>query len=475
MLNSGIRRGLTAAGLVLFLATGCRVDTQERETPAQLVSVSVQPDVPSLAPGTSLQLDVIGMYDNGATRSVTASATWQSSDPSIASVDESGFVTAGNPGSAILTATVGSVSASTTVTSSPVVSIALSPGDPTIASGTAVEFTATGSLLNGAAQNLTAFVAWESSNTAVATVTGSGQANALPSITGSTVITASFGTITGSTTLTSAAVTSIAVTPLTAGIALGTSQQFTATAGLAGGFTQDLTASVLWNSSIPTVAVIGSTTASPGLAVSVSPGTTAISASFSGVTSNDAALTVQPAVLVSLSVTPASSSLAVGTVQQFTATGAFSDGTTQDVTESATWTTSASQVVSVSSAAGTKGLVTALAPGTAAVSASFSGVTSNAAAITVTAAALVSISVTPSNPTVVVGFGVQFFATGAFSDNTTQDLTNAVTWSSSSGIALISDATGSKGQAATSGTGTVTITASFGGVSGSTTLTIAPF
>jgi hypothetical protein len=162
-------------------------------------------------------------------------------------------------------------------------------------------------------------------------------------------------------------------------------------------------------------------------------------------------------------------------VQQFTATGAFSDGTTQDVTESATWTTSASQVVTVSSAAGTKGLVTALAPGTAAVSASFSGVTSNAAAITVTAAALVSISVTPSNPTVVVGFGVQFFATGAFSDNTTQDLTNAVTWSSSSGIALISDATGSKGQAATSGTGTVTITASFGGVSGSTTLTIAPF
>jgi hypothetical protein len=166
----------------------------------------------------------------------------------------------------------------------------------------------------------------------------------------------------------------------------------------------------------------------------------------------------------------------VGQSQQFTATGTFSDGTTQDVTASATWTSSNAQVLSVSNAAETKGLASALATGTATVSASFSGITSNSTAVTVTSSALVSISVSPSNQTVsVTAGGVQFTATGTFSDGTTQSLTSAVIWSASSGLASISNATGSKGQATITGAGTVTITATFGSVSGGTTLTITPF
>lgn len=44
---------------------------------------------------------------------------------------------------------------------------------------------------------------------------------------------------------------------------------------------------------------------------------------------------------------------------------------------------------------------------------------------------LVSIAVTPDNPSIVVGATQQFTATGTYSDNTTQDLTASVTWSSS--------------------------------------------
>jgi uncharacterized repeat protein (TIGR01451 family) len=50
---------------------------------------------------------------------------------------------------------------------------------------------------------------------------------------------------------------------------------------------------------------------------------------------------------------------------------------------------------------------------------------------TIVALTLVSIAVTPANPTVVVGQTQQFTATGTFSDNSKQDLTASVTWASS--------------------------------------------
>ena len=49
-----------------------------------------------------------------------------------------------------------------------------------------------------------------------------------------------------------------------------------------------------------------------------------------------------------------------------------------------------------------------------------------------TSSTLVSIAVTPANPRIALGTTQQFIATGAFSDNTTQDLTASAAWSSSS-------------------------------------------
>ena len=55
------------------------------------------------------------------------------------------------------------------------------------------------------------------------------------------------------------------------------------------------------------------------------------------------------------------------------------------------------------------------------------GVTSSDAALK----KLVSIAVTPMNPSIVIGTTAQFTATGTYSDNSTRDLTTSVTWSSS--------------------------------------------
>src|SRR6185312_9977836 len=69
-------------------------------------------------------------------------------------------------------------------------------------------------------------------------------------------------------------------------------------------------------------------------------------------------------------------------------------------------------------------------------------------------ATLVSISLSPSAPSIQTGGTQQFTATGAFSDNTTENLTSTATWSSSSpSVATISSAGIATGVAA----GTTTI------------------
>ena len=48
-----------------------------------------------------------------------------------------------------------------------------------------------------------------------------------------------------------------------------------------------------------------------------------------------------------------------------------------------------------------------------------------------TSAGLVSIAVTPANPSIALGTNQQFTATGTYTDGSTLNLTGSVTWSSS--------------------------------------------
>lgn len=95
----------------------------------------------------------------------------------------------------------------------------------------------------------------------------------------------------------------------------------------------------------------------------------------------------------------------------------------------------------------------------------------SAPATATTPASLASITVSPANPVVTKGGTQQFSATGSYSDGSTHDLTDSVAWTSSnSGVATISNT----GLASSIGSGSVTIQAAWGGVSGSAILTVTP-
>ena len=83
-----------------------------------------------------------------------------------------------------------------------------------------------------------------------------------------------------------------------------------------------------------------------------------------GSTSNTSLGPVQATpMLVSINVTPMSPGVALGSTQQFSASGTFTDSSTRDLTGSLTWNSSAPEVVSISNTLGSVGLGTAVSLG----------------------------------------------------------------------------------------------------------------
>jgi 6-phosphogluconolactonase (cycloisomerase 2 family) len=166
-----------------------------------------------------------------------------------------------------------------------------------------------------------------------------------------------------------------------------------------------------------------------------------------------------------------------GTTLQFIATGTFSNGSTQNVTSFVSWSSSNPVSATISNSPGTQGLAVGLKGGSSDVCLSYAatGVTISACVTATIVPLPQSIAVTPANPSVPKGETQQFTATGTYDDGSTQDLTTSVNWSSSnSAIATIGTQAGNSSLAQAIGLGTSTITATYGSISGSTSMTVTP-
>jgi Big-like domain-containing protein len=223
-----------------------------------------------------------------------------------------------------------------------------------------------------------------------------------------------------------------------------------------------MTSVVTWSSSLTNAATISST----GMATGQGAGTTTISATY-GAVSASTNLSVSAASLVSLAITPATDAIPPGVSQQFLATGTYSDGTVQKVTSMARWASSNAGAATVGNGA-TSGLVAGVSAGWTRISALLNSVIASAV-VNVNNATLVSLSISPANPSLSLGTNQQLTATGTFSDGSSQDLTAWVAWNSSNGRVCVVN---SSGYATTSGSGTASITASFGSVYATTVVTV---
>lgn len=339
-------------------------------------------------------------------------------------------------------------------------SIEVAPSSPSVPLGLSQQFTAIGHYRDGSSADLTASVAWASSNANVVAISGSGFA--LSRATGSATISASLSGVSGFGTVivTQAVLDSIVITPANPDMLPGTLQQFTATGLFSDQSARNITASVTWSSSNSSVASING----GGLVTAVALGSLMVFASSNSISASTT-VNVQPAVLSSITVHPASEKIAQLTSQQFQAIGTYTDGTTHNMTGKVSWTSSNTTVANIAG----NGLASALAPGSTSITASLDSISASTT-LEVTNATLVSISIRPSGRTIAPVTKLSFNATGLFSDNTTQVITRDCTWTSDNqAVATI----GLRGTATAVGPGTANISASLNGVVSSVPLYVS--
>jgi len=253
----------------------------------------------------------------------------------------------------------------------------------------------------------------------------------------------------------------IVVNPPNPSLLKGNVLQMTATGIANDGTKSDITNTVAWNSTQPGVAAITVT----GTLTAAGVGSSQATAQLKGVTGSTS-ITVGPAALLSIVVTPDQSSLPIGESKQLTATGTFTDGTVQDLTQSATWVSSGDAIAGVNAT----GATVANGVGTATINASYSNLT-GAALVTVTPAAALSLNIVPSSVSMPLGGSRQLQAIATFSDGSTQDMTGLVQWNSSQpNIVNIN----SGGLLVAQQTGTSTISATGNSLSASADASVTP-
>ena len=459
---------------IIFIISGC--GSHSAPPPLTLSLIAISPGTDSLSCGATQQFKATATYNNGTTADVTAQAAWSSSNAAVATINASGILNAVAAGTATIVASLNDKSGSSSLTVTPPVpvktltSIAITPANASFVVGGTQQFTATGSYNDGSTADVTSTASWSITNTAIGTINPAGLAAGVAA--GSDSVTATLQGVTGTATFTvTTAVTtptlvSISLTPATASIAIGATQQFTATGTYSDGRTANITSTATWSITNTATAIINAT----GLATGVAAGTTNITATLSGITGSSVLTVTTPVIpptLVSITLTPASASIATGATQQFTATGAYSDGSTANVSSTTAWSVGNATVATIS---GT-GLATAASAGSTTIAASLNGM-SGTATLTVTAAAksIASIAVSPANATFAAGAGQQFIATATYTDATTGDITSTVAWSTGN-PAVATIAVG--GLATGVSSGSTSVTAAQSGISATTSFTVS--
>jgi spore coat protein A, manganese oxidase len=183
------------------------------------------------------------------------------------------------------------------------------------------------------------------------------------------------------------------------------------------------------------------------------------------------------AALTSITLTPANPYLAAGAKLQMTATGTFSDNSTRDITAQVTFTSMKTEVATIDGG----GLLTAVMEGITTIKALDPGTGKSAFAdVSVGPAVIVSLAVQPVNEAsypfriplttidpstgLPVPFTFSFKAWGTYSDGSTADVTNQVTWSTGNpAIMTISNVVATQGVGSAVSNGTTRLSAAYDG------------
>ncbi|PKH54905.1 hypothetical protein CXF83_07945 [Shewanella sp. Choline-02u-19] len=469
-----------AQGSALLTASfdGQSVTTRVTVTAAVLESLSLSPPQVSVPAGTTQQYQVFGVFTDGTNHDLTTFASYQSSEPHVASIDSSALASAHIKSENLVTITASYIgmqaTASLSVSDGVLEFITVIPAKQNISVGHKGQLQAFAFYTDGLSNDVSQQAAWSVENGDIASVDNTNEnAGVVLGISeGVDTVTASFkGEIaTNITTVTAAVLESVSITPVSKTVAAGLTQQYRLFALFSDRTSREVTNISDWLSGDPVAATIDP----QGLATTYQEWQTVITGTYQGLSAS-ASLTITDATPSRLQVTPVNPSKPLGTVSQFVATVYYTDGYAANVTQSATWTSSNTDIVQITASGASGGTASADKVGVSEITATIDGLSAKTNA-RVTAAVLSNIYINPVISSTDIGDRINYQAICKFSDGSFHNLPSNGLWQSSNIDVATIQVTGVTNALATAiGEGTTIITARVGDiVSNEAVLNVTP-
>jgi uncharacterized protein YjdB len=361
----------TTPALAARGATAIRLRYNAADAPAAI----------SLSTGNTAQLsadalDAAGVVIAGRT------ITWTSASSAIATVSTTGLVTAVASGAAEISASMGTGNA--IVRKSTIVNVAapapasvlVAPASASIDAGSTQQLTATVRDANGTTISPSPTLTWQSSNTAIASVSSVGLVTAV-SVGSATITARTANNVAGTATISVLpAPATVVLAPAAPSLIVGSTQTLTPTVRDVTGAVIVPTPALTWSSSASTIATVTTS----GLVTAVAPGTTVITARTAGGITGTASVTVAAATFT-VTLAPTTMLIGVDFSQSLAATVRDAFGAVVVPAPALTWQSGNNTIASVSAS----GVVTGLSIGQTTITARTASGAVGSAAVTVAA------------------------------------------------------------------------------------------
>lgn len=343
----------------------CRIQVEDRI----LVSIDLLPDSAALAVGETLQLMVLGVFNDGSQDDLTGSfrgTAYGSSAPAVVMVSPDGVLTALSAGEAEITAASSGLTDSSPVevTGPELISIEVEPDRLQLCAGETASLAVWANYSDGSRRDVTGDATYLPPENGVVSVSPGGLVTAL--MEGDAPVLVSYlGQFDTCQVTVTSNLAAVQVDPSSVLLDPGDTQQLRVTAYFLDGGTADVTAESAYAT---TDGAVASADAS-GLVTARGPGSATITAEYGGRSDTCRVYVQDIPTPILVEVFPANVTMNVGDTVNLFVRATYSDGSTENVTRLAGYDSSAPLVASVDA----NGSVTAHGGGTATITASFGG------------------------------------------------------------------------------------------------------
>jgi trimeric autotransporter adhesin len=449
-----------------------------------LESLTFNPTKLTLKPGKTQQLEVQANYSDESTTDVTSRVVYESSDESLATVDESGLITVNKEakgGIVYIRGAYGGKGGVTTVsiptyTPPTVINLEFSADKTFVNQGDSTQVKVLATYVDGSTEDVTVQALLNSSNTTLATVEAeTGVVTISEGATGGTVnIRGIYGGKGGSVTITIPSlptVSTLSFKPDKLTLENGESSEIKVTAIYTDGTTEDVTSKALLSSSNTSQATVDPSSGIVDILEGSTGGTVYIRGSYGG-KGGAATITIPaPPSVTSLTFDPSTKTVKPGDTIQLNVTANYSDGYEKAVTlESALKSTNTNLAI-VDPSTGLVEIPQQAPNGTVYIQGVYGG-KGGSTKFTVSKPYVTGITFTPGQVTIKKGEPLSVKVDANFSDGSSENVTAQTTFSSSNSAVATVDSSGNVTVPESSKGGTVYIRGTYGGKGGAATVTV---